>query len=479
MYLSKPILFIIVVVVLFIGGTSGLIYNVKGSSKRGDKCSGKYCDKHGGKRSGSRHDDGSDSDSSSSDESYSSSSDSGSESGWLGRVVDTKDRNGKGRVAHLAGSVREGFADSIGSNSNVKCMPGCKMATSVNGDCRWLPKNEPRHKQRLICPHTCDTGFKTAGARCESNVDCTDCTPQPDFTVTGYTSFEVTQSTPNANCTKGAPCVITSSKSLEVCNPYASPNNPAQNLICAKKPGSESEFVWTEADSAAKQMPYHVDQSKLLACDLKQGCAVEGDTCTNSNFDKVYCHNNIWVSDPKYDKSSYSKDKKGSGTSGSSDSKDGNNEKGSARSSKNGAGTDNNNNNNNNNNTNNNSDNNRDNYYITNYFYGPSKPESKYSLGFGFGIDGKNKKAQIQSSGSKLKEWDENDDDHRNKPGFIDTMKKKFQKNKKNKPEPPALGPGLYGGNYGAGVGGNAMVPPLVPKGEVATVQAYESTIKF
>jgi hypothetical protein len=473
MYLSKPLLFIIIVVVLFIGGTSGLIYNVKGGSKRGDKHSGKL----DGKRSGSGHDDGSDSDSSSSDESYSSSSDSGSESGWLGRVFHTKDHDGKGGVTRLAGGVtreREGFADSSSSssnsNSNVKCMPGCKMATSVNGDCRWLPKNEPRHKQRLICPHTCDTGFKTTGARCESNVDCTDCTPQPDFTVTGYTSFEVTQT---ANCTKGAPCVIKSSNSLEVCNPYASPNNPAQNLICSKKPGSETGFVWTEADSAAKQMPYHVDQSKLLACDVKQGCAVEGDSCMNSNFDKVYCHNNIWVSDPKYDKSSYSNDKKGSGsgTSGSS-GKGGNNGKDSTGSGKNGVGND-------SDGDNNNSDNNRDNYYITNYFYGPSKPESKYSLGLGFSIDGKNKKAQLQGSGSKVEERDDNDDDDdRNKPGFIDTIKKKFQKNKKNKPDPPTLGPGLYG-NYGAGAGGNATVPPLVPKGEVATVQAYESTIKF
>jgi hypothetical protein len=180
----------------------------------------------------------------------------------------------------------------------------------------------------------------------------------------------------------------------------------------------------------------------------------------NSNFDKVYCHDNIWVSDPKYDKSSYSTDKKGSGTS----SKDGKDRKDSKDGTGTGTGTG--------TSSDGGADNNRDKYYITNYFYGPSKPESKYSLGLGFSLDGKNKKAQLQGRGSKREDDDEGDAN----PGFIDTIKQKFQKNGKNKPELPTLGPGLYG-NYGAG--GNATVPLLVPKGQVATVRAYESTIQF
>ncbi len=61
---------------------------------------------------------------------------------------------------------------------------------------------------------------------------------------------------------------------------------------------------------------------------------------------------------------------------------------------------------------------------------------------------------------------------------MFDTMKKKFEQYGKDKQTGATVGLGLYG-NYGAGAGGNATVPPLVPKGQVATVQAYESSIRL
>jgi hypothetical protein len=182
----------------------------------------------------------------------------------------------------------------------VKCMPGCKIATSISGNCKWIPESEPKHKQRLICPHVCDTSSssKITGPKCESNIDCSDCTPQPDFTVSAYTTTQIKNTAADASCMKGKACNITNTKALTICNPGKWPNNPAQNLVCTKKPGSSSEFVWTEPDSAAKQIPLHADQAKVLACDAKQGCAVDGDSCMNANFDNIYFNDNIWVTDP-------------------------------------------------------------------------------------------------------------------------------------------------------------------------------------
>ena len=465
MYLSKPILFIIIVVVLFIGGTSGLIQHVENSSSSGKRRNSR------GRNSKYNNRDNDKSSSSGSDESDSSDSDSDNDERRFSHVLNHKIRDtqnlytdpvdpGTGTrpgLRELGLASTEGFTAS----NNVKCMPGCKIATSISGNCKWIPESEPKHKQRLICPHVCDTASKVNGPKCESNIDCSDCTPQPDFTVTSYITTQIKNTTANASCMKGTACNITNTKALTICNPSVWPNNPAQNLVCTKKPGSNSEFVWTEADSAAKQIPLHADQAKVLACDAKQGCALDGDSCMNANFDKIYCNDNIWVTDPKYDKSTYSTDKKGTGTTGTgsgsgSGSGSGTGSGSGSSSSGSGPGT----------------DDLRDNYYITNYFFGPSKDaesSSTYKLGLGLGLsNSKDKKRRSR------RDDDNDDDDTEKKPGIIDKIKGALTKEKKVE---STVGLGLYGNNYG--IGGNATVPPIVPKGEVAVVQSYESTIKL
>ena len=471
MYLSKPILFIIIVVVLFIGGTSGLIQHVENSSSSGKRRNSR------GRNSKYNNRDNDKSSSSGSDESDSSDSDSDNDERRFNHVLNHKIRDtqslyagpgtgirGLGLGLGLAG--RGASVEGFTASNNVKCMPGCKIATSISGNCKWIPESEPKHKQRLICPHVCDSGSssKITGPKCESNIDCSDCTPQPDFTVTSYVTTQIKQSVANPSCMKGEACNITNTKALTICNPSVWPNNHAQNLVCTKKPGSSSEFVWTEADSAAKQIPLHADQAKVLACDAKQGCALDGDSCMNANFDKIYCNDNIWVTDPKYDKSTYSTDKKGTGTTGTGSGSNSGSGSGtgsgsgssSSGSSSSGSGT----------------DELRDNYYITNYFFGPSKDaesSTTYKLGLGLGLtrNSKDKKRRGRRD-------DNDNDDTEKKPGIIDKIKGALTKEKKVE---ATVGLGLYGNNYG--IGGNATVPPIVPKGEVAVVQSYESTIKL
>ena len=464
MYLSKPILFIIIVVVLFIGGTSGLIQHVENSSSSSSSSS-KHRNSRG-RNSNYNNRNNDKSSSSGSDESDSSDSDSDNDERRFSHVLNHKIRDtqslytGPGTGIRGLGLGGGASVEGFTASNNVKCMPGCKIATSISGNCKWIPESEPKYKQRLICPHVCDNS-KVDGPKCESNIDCSDCTPQPDFTVTSYVTTQIKNTADNASCVKGAACMPNSNrKALTICNPKQWPNNPAQNLVCTKKPGSSSEFVWTEADSAAKQIPLHADQAKVLACDVKQGCAVDGDSCMNANFDKIYCNDNIWVTDPKYDKSTYSTDKKGTGTagtgsgsgsgSGTSGSGSGSGTSGSGS----GSGT----------------DDLRDNYFITNYFFGPSKDaesSSTYKLGLGLDLGNKDKKRRSRR--------DNNDNDNREKkPGIIDKIKGALTKEKKVE---STVGLGLYGNNYG--IGGNATVPPIVPKGEVAVVQSYESTIKL
>ena len=474
MYLSKPILFIIIVVVLFIGGTSGLIQHVENSNSS-NSSSSKHRNSRG-RNSNYNNRNNDKSSSSGSDESDSSDSDSDNDERRFSHVLNHKIRDTQsllhGASASRPGNmpINSGLAagtrglglglasiEGFTASNNVKCMPGCKIATSISGNCNWIPKSEPKHKQRLICPHVCDTASssKLDGPKCESNIDCSDCTPQPDFTVTSYVTTQIIQKTANTSCMKGNPCKIDKPTALMICNPSMSPN-PAQNLVCTKKPGSSSEFVWTEADSAAKQIPLHADQAKVLACDAKQGCAVDGDSCMNANFDKIYCNDNIWVTDPKYDKSTYSTDKKGTGTTGTG-SGSGTSGSGSGSGSGSNSGT----------------GELRDNYYITNYFFGPSKDaesSSTYKLGLGLGLTSNNKDKKRRS-----RRDDNNDnDDTEKKPGIIDKIKGALTKEKKVE---STVGLGLYGNNYG--IGGNATVPPIVPKGEVAVVQSYESLIKL
>jgi hypothetical protein len=114
----------------------------------------------------------------------------------------------------------------------------------------------------------------------------------------------------------------------------------------------------------------------------------------------------------------------------------------------------------------------RDNYYITNYFFGPSKDaesSSTYKLGIGLDLGNKDRKRR-----SRRDDNNDDNDDTEKKPGIIDKIKGTLTKEKKVE---ATVGLGLYGNNYG--IGGNAVVPPIVPKGEVAVVQSYESPIKL
>ena len=466
MYLSKPILFIIIVVVLFIGGTSGLIQHVENSSS-----SSKHRNSRG-RNSNYNNRDNDKSSSSGSDESDSSDSDSDNDERRFSHVLNHKIRDtqslytapgpgpGIGRLGGIGLGLGLASVEGFTASNNVKCMPGCKIATSISGNCKWIPESEPKHKQRLICPHVCDTASKVDGPKCESNIDCSDCTPQPDFTVTSYITTQIKNTAVNEACKKGDACSIVENPrgALTICNPG---KWPAQNLVCTKKPGSSSEFVWTEADSAAKQIPLHADQAKVLACDAKQGCAVDGDSCMNANFDKIYCNDNIWVTDPKYDKSTYSTDKKGTGTTTGSGSGSGTGSgSGSGSGTGSGSGS-----------SSSGTGELRDNYYITNYFFGPSKDaenSSTYKLGLGLGLTSNNKDKKRRSR------RDHDDDDIEKKPGIIDKIKGALTKEKKVE---ATVGLGLYGNNYG--IGGNATVPPILPKGEVAVVQSYESPIKL
>jgi hypothetical protein len=171
-------------------------------------------------------------------------------------------------------------------------------------------------------------------------------------------------------CVKGAECAINSAfRGLTVCNPQDAPNIGKNNLICAKDPASalsddpsvKPRYVWTDAKSAADAIPYTTSQSALLTCDVKRACANDGDSCIDAEGKRIFCKNNLWLSDPKYDKDRYDSKSK----TDSANDEDNNNivKNGGGGGSGSGISS---------NNTNNDSHI-RDNYYITNYFYGPSK----------------------------------------------------------------------------------------------------------
>ena len=406
MYLSKPILFIIIVVVLVVGGTSKLMYE----------------------------DDGNGSDSESDDSSVSSVS-SGSDDG-----NDFK---------------REG---AVGSRSIKSCKPGCIAASSsaASGNCKWLPKQAPKSQQRYICPHTCDIakGSKEAGG-CELDTDCGDCTPQRDYTADAYAGIGVAKG--SNTCVKGAECAINSAfRGLTICNPEDAPNVGKNNLICAKDPASalsddpsvKPRYVWTDAKSAAEAIPYTTSQSALLSCDVKRACANDGDSCVDAEGKRIFCKNNLWLGDPKYDKSQYD-----SSTKSNTDNvrkNDTNNHGDILKDGKR-------------NQRNHNDADIRDNYYITNYFYGPSKQKRENRIGSNpikKVVHGTGHVVDKVASGIK---------------GAYTDIKNTF-----TAPLPKQMNYGVNGGSSGGNSsGGNTLVPDLVPKGVVATVQPYESSIRL
>ena len=396
MYLSKPILFIIIVVVLVVGGTSKLMYEEVGSS-----------------------DSDSDSDSSVS---------SGSEAGD-------------------GGSKREG---AVGSRASSTCKPGCSAASATSGNCKWLPKYKgvPKSQQRYICPHTCDIAKGSNGAGgCETDMDCSDCTPQKDYTADAYASMGVSKG--SNTCVKGAECAINSAfKGLTICNPEDAPNLGKNNLICAKDPNSalsddpnvKPRYVWTDAKGAAEAIPYTTSQSALLSCDVKRACANNGDSCVDAEGKRIFCKNNLWLGDPKYDKDQY--DSK----SNTKNANNGDNDTEVAKNDKRKSGSD------------ANDDTIRDNYYITNYFYGPSKQKRENGI-----IPNPIKKV-VHKTGHVV------DKVASGIKGVYDDIKSTF-----TAPLPKQMN---YGVN-GVSGGGNTLVPSLVPKGIVASVQPYESSIRL
>ena len=415
MYLSKPILFIIIVVVLVVGGTSKLMYEDVGSI-----------------------DSDSDSDSSVSVSSVSSGSDDG------------------------RASKREGV---VGSRSRTSCKPGCIAASSsASGNCKWLPKRAPKSEQRYICPHTCNIakGLKEVGG-CKFDTDCNDCTPQKDYTADAYASMGVSKG--SNTCVKGAECAINSAfRGLTICNPEDAPNLGKNNLICAKDPKSalsddpnvKPRYVWIDAKSAAEAIPYTTSQSALLTCDVKRACAKDGDSCVDAEGKRIFCKNNLWLGDPKYDKDRYG----GSNSNTNTDNGHKNGTNNYDNKAKNDV--------KHNNQRTHNDTVIRDNYYVTNYFYGPSKQKRENGIVSNINTTNPIKKV-VHKTGDVV------DTVASGIKGAYNDIKNTF-----TAPLPKQMNYGVNGGS-GSGVSGsgNTLVPSLVPKGVVASVQPYESSIRL
>ena len=407
MYLSKPILFIIIVVVLVVGGTSKLMYEDDGNG-----------------------------------------SDSESDDGSVSSVSSVSSGSDDGRPFKREGAV--------GSRSRTSCKPGCIAASSstASGNCKWLPKRAPKSQQRYICPHTCDIakGSKEAGG-CKFDTDCGDCTPQRDYTADAYAGIGVAKG--SNTCVKGAECAINSAfRGLTICNPEDAPNVGKDNLICAKDPASalsddpsvKPRYVWTDAKSAAEAIPYTTSQSALLSCDVKRACAKDGESCVDAEGKRIFCKNNLWLGDPKYDKNQYDSSNK-SNTDNNTKLANSDNRT-NIRKSGSGVGSD---------------DTIRDNYYITNYFYGPSKQKRENRIGSNpikKVVHGTGHAVDKVASGIK---------------SAYNDIKSTF-----TAPLPKQMNYGVNGGSGGSVSGsGNTLVPSLLPKGVVATVQPYESSIRL
>jgi hypothetical protein len=359
MYLSKPILFIILVVVLFVGGSSDLVL-VEGATN-----------------------------------------------------LQTRDK-GDG------------------------CRPGCVQATGISGSCGWFPENVPKSQQRYICLHTCPKPGIAGSGKCEYDGDCSKCTPQKDYTASAYANTHVTNGTGSA-CVKGAQCAFPA-KGLNMCNTTdfkTNPKNGANNLICTRKSSTEIA-KWTEIDTAVSAIPYTLSQTALLTCDVDRACSTEGDSCVDATGSRIFCHNNLWLHDPKYERTNLSDDITGTGSiyHDNDDDHDDN------HSGDHGGII-------------------TDKYYTVNHFYGPSKRENT-------GLIKGAVKGVAHATGHVAS-------------GISSGIKSTYD-NIKNAFAPPL--PKQM--NYGAGIGGrnapsigNTVVPSIVPKGEVATVQSYEASIRF
>lgn len=327
----------------------------------------------------------------------------------------------------MFGDIEEGWRSGLGEDDDAyatesvkKCLSGCTRATLPSGNCKWLPKNLPRSQQRYICPHTCQKESAEVGSGkvvCKDDTDCSKCTPQSDYTARTYSGTQVKKGTGGA-CAIGQSCSYEpNARVLNLCNPHDSPNNGANNLVCIDKSGANdpSKATWEGIDTAIGVLPaYTPDQVALVTCDINEACSTEGERCTDSTGKRIICQNNLWLDDPKYSSSS----SRSGGSSGISRGSSGI-IRGSSGIRGRGSGI-------------------IDNYYTVNHFYGASQPTTSTPT---------TTPAQVTPAATPAAT-----------PTILST------------PAPS--------NNYGVSAG-STTVPLMGPKGTVATVQAYESSIRF
>ena len=360
--------------------------------------------------------------------------------------------------------IIEGLQDQDETKTTVRgCKPGCTAASSgKSGNCKWLPEKVPRSKQRYICPHTCKTPGISGSGNCEYDTDCTKCTPQKDFTASAYADMQIAKGTGRA-CAKGNQCTFPTNGGLNVCNSVGvssndnSDSNGANNLICVKNAVAGTS-TWTDIKGAVPAIPYTPSQTALLSCDANRACATEGDSCVDATGGRIFCHNNLWLNDPKYDKTTGTRRTHARGGANDAGANDA------------GANDD------DNRDVDNRDDDNRDddnrddgkrgkgiindNYYTVNHFYGPSKRENRGILKPVSTVINKVANTAggvVGGVAGGIR-------------GAYDDIKSAFA--------PPLPKQMNYGSGGGAAIG-NTVVPLIVPKGEVATVQSYEASIRF
>ena len=331
--------------------------------------------------------------------------------------------------------IEEGWRDGLGDDDDAdaaerskKCLSGCTRATLPSGNCKWLPEKVPRSQQRYICPHTCQKdSAESDKVVCKDDTDCSKCTPQTDYTARTYSGTQIKKGTGGA-CAISKPCSYKpNAKVLNICNPHDSPNNGANNLVCLNKSSTNdpSEAKWVDIDTAVNLLPsYTPDQIALVTCDINEACSTEGERCTDSTGNRVICQNNLWLKDPKYSSESTARhgpyDDHHGGGDRYGDDGDGDGDGGHGHGYRAGNEI-------------------IDNYYTVNHFYGVSAATATPATAATTAAPATAATAATTS---------------------------------------PILSTPPPSNNYGVSAG-STTVPLIGPKGQVATVQAYESSIRF
>ena len=319
--------------------------------------------------------------------------------------------------------------------SGTGCLSGCTRAAAPSGNCKWLPENLPRSQQRYICPHTCrKENAETGKTACTYDSECSKCASPTDFTAFTYSKAQVTKGTGTA-CAISKPCRYNARATvLNICNPYDAPNNGENNLICANKSSTNdpSEAKWVDINTAVGILPLYTStttsptssssssSTTLQACDVNKACSTEGATCTDATGNRIICRNNLWLNDPKYSSSrhdSYSSGRYG-GRYGGRDDDDDDDDTNTMMT---------------------------DNYYTVNHFYGPQAAPAPATA-----------RAATAAPAPAAA------------PAAVAAVA----------PAPAILSTPPPSNNYGV-TAGSTTVPLIVPKGEVAIVRPYESSIRL